>query len=268
MVGRLAGIGCAVHVALDAVVTHTADVEHAALHEEVLVARDAVLDCLQHVDRTVLQLHVLRTLDGVLQLSVDVERTLALQFQVSFAVQSSLLRTRGGIGQRVLCAAFDAQLYALAVHDAEGCAAVDGRLVGQRQAVQFDGGLVRTSHVELAVGGRAAQGVGNLADAIVHLAALLDADVGSADSGCHVGGNVAADGDRGRCAVVADIDRVVADGRLIDIDAADVADSKRLTADVQRPSVVRIGHLPGECSRILDGDTARHHIQRLCLSEE
>ena len=80
---------------------------------------------------------------------------------MSFHIKAALLRASSGINQGVGGASNDLHVDALAVLDVHGGSAVYRRGVGERQTVQFNGGFVAARHVELAVGRRAAQFVGD-----------------------------------------------------------------------------------------------------------
>ena len=166
--------GVAVEVALDAIVARAADVDGAALHQEILVAGDAVTHGGGDVESGVLDGDVLASLDGVLHVAHHVERALLLELGVALHVEAALLRAGGGIDECVGGAGDDLHVDAFAVLDMHRSAAVDRRSVGQRQAVELDGGLVGARHVEAAIRRRTAEVVGNLAGKI---ASLRDGDV-------------------------------------------------------------------------------------------
>ena len=166
--------GVALEVALDAVVTRTADIKGATLHQEILVARDAVALGRGDVDCGVLDGDILAGLDGVLEVARHVEGALLRKLGVALHIETALLRAAGGVGQGIGGAGDDLHLDALAVLYMHRGAAVDGRGVSQRQAVELDGRLIGARHVELAVGRRAAEVVGNLGGQV---AALRNRDV-------------------------------------------------------------------------------------------
>ena len=173
MVGGLTRRGVAAQVALDAVVAHAADGNGTTLHQEVLFAVDAVAHGLGDVQRQVLHADVVAALDGVLRVARHVQRALALQLQLSLAVDAGLLRAVATVGQRVLRAALGAELYALLVGDVDG-----GTVrVGHRQTCQRNGTFIRAVECQRAVGGRAAEHVGDLVAVDGLRVCLRDGDV-------------------------------------------------------------------------------------------
>ena len=198
--------GVALEVALDAVVAGAADVHGAALHEEVLVARDAVAHSRRDVECGVLEAYVLAGLDGVLDVAHHVEGALLLELGVPLNVEAAFLRACGGIDEGVGGAGYHLDVDAFAVLYVHGGAAVDGRYVGQRQAVELDGGLVGARHVELAVVGGAAEAVGDLRGQRV---ALRDGDVRTLLSDSQVLADVVGHSHRRRGAAVGHLHRVV-----------------------------------------------------------
>ena len=199
MVGSLAGREGVLQVALYAVVARAADVDGAALHQEVLVARDAVAHGRGDVEGGVLQGDVLAGLDTVLHVARDVEGALLLELGVPFDVEAAFLRAAGGIDEGVGGAGNDLDVDALAVLYVHGGAAIDGRGVGQREAVELDGSLVGARHIELAIGRGAAERIGDLGGQV---AALGDADVCSALRDGKVLAGDAVGGDGGRRAII------------------------------------------------------------------
>ena len=145
--------------------------------------------------------------------AIDVQRALALQLDLSLAVDASLLRAVGTVGKGVLRAALRTDLDALLVGDVDSCAAG----IGQRQAGQRDGALVGTAEGKLAVGAGAAELVGDLIAINGIGVALGNGDVGTADGGRHVLGHVASHGDACRCAVVGNAYGVIGHFRLVEI---------------------------------------------------
>ena len=265
MVSRLACSRCAVNLSLDAVVAHPADGKGAALHEEVFVGVDAVAYSLQHVEGAVLHRHVFARLDAMLHISIDVQRTLALELGMAFHHEAGLLVAAGAVGQRVLRVLLCADVYALAVLDVDGSTTVNGVRIGQRQSVQLDGSLVGARQIELTVGRRARERIGDFAHIVVaHVCALYDAYVGSADGGGHVLGHVAGHIDRCRLVAILHAHRVVRHFTLVDVGLGNVSRRERLAHDGERRpfAVVHVAHL---CSRKLVDGVAHHHVHRLRL---
>ena len=199
MVGGLAGRGVAVEVALDAVIACAADSDGAAFHEEILVARDAVAHGGGDVEGGIFKADVFACLDAVLHVAHDVERALLGEFGVPLDVETALLRAAGGVNEAVGGAGDDLHLDALAVLDVHGSTAIDGRGVGQGESVELNGGLVRARHVELAVGGGAAEVVDDLRGEAV---ALRNGDVRPVLGDGEVLAGDAVSGDSSRSAAV------------------------------------------------------------------
>ena len=187
VVGGLSGAGCAVKVALHTVVGSVLYVHRSALHEEVLVARDAVAHSREHVYLGIFHRDILASLYGVLGVSGDVERTFLLELGVSLHVEAALLASSADVGEGVGGAFGELYVDALAVLYVDGRSAIHCGLVGQREAVEHESGLVRARHIETAVSRRAAERIGNLLGQVV---ALRKGYVGTADGGgdilCHV----------------------------------------------------------------------------------
>ena len=135
MVGGLASRFRALQVTLNAVIARAADVDCAALHEEELLAVDTVAYGRSHVDGGILDGKVLSSLDAVFHVAHDVECTLLGKLGVSLNVEAALLCAAGSIDECVGGAGYHLYLDALAVLYVNGCTAINGRRVGQRQAV-------------------------------------------------------------------------------------------------------------------------------------
>ena len=259
MVGGLASGGIAVDVALYAVIARAADVDGAALHEEVFGAVDAVGHGLGDVEGGVFQCHVFACLDGVLRVARHVERAFLGKLGVALDVEASLLRAIGGIDQRVGGAVHHFHLDAFAVLDVHGGTAVYGCRVGQGQAVQRYRGLVGARHVELAVCRRAAQRVG---DFLLQVVALDDGDVGTVDGRRDIACHVASHGDGGGSAVVVDSDSGVGHAGVIYRHLVDVGEWEFFPHDGKRLTV-GVGHVARLCGGELVCDAAHLDIQRL-----
>ena len=91
MIGNLARRGIPVEVALDTVITCSADVDGAALHEEVFGAVDTVAHCLGDIDGGVFQCHVFTGLDAVLGIAHHIECAFLGKLGVSFDIEASFL---------------------------------------------------------------------------------------------------------------------------------------------------------------------------------
>ena len=117
MVGGLSCRGCAIEIALDALIAHTADIHRTALHLEIRVAVDAVAYSRGDVQREVLHRDIVTTLDGVLGFAHDIECAVALQLDLALAVETGLLRTVSPVGEGIHGVLLRADLNALAVGD-------------------------------------------------------------------------------------------------------------------------------------------------------
>ena len=140
VVSGLTSRGSTVKLTLDALVTHATDAYRATLHEEILIARDAVFLGLSDVEREVLDADIVATLDGVLGLARHVESAIALQLNLSLAVDATRLRAIGAIGKGVHRVLLGTDLDALAIGDVE--AGATG--IGHRETIKGDGALIRT----------------------------------------------------------------------------------------------------------------------------
>ena len=149
----------------------------------------------------------------MLHVAHHVERTLLGELGVALDVEAALLRAARRIDQRVGGAGDNFHLDALAVLDVYRRATIYGRGVGERKAVQLDGGLVGTRHVELAVGGGATEVVGDLRGQV---AALRDADVCPALRDGEVVGDVAGHTHCCRRAAIDNLDGARGNGGGID----------------------------------------------------
>ena len=262
MVGEHAGACRPVDVALNGIVANSADGERTALHEEVFIARDAVLDGLLHVDGAVFHLHVFGALDGMCQGAINMESALALEFEVPLAVEGGLLVAGSGIGEGVLGVLLHTEGHALAIHDADGGSRPYGRGVGEREAVEFYGGLVGTNHVKLAVAGVASEGVGDFTDGVVHLAALLDAHMCAGDHRGDVSCDVAGNPHFGSGAFVGHLDSVVGHCALVNEHLVEVGDGEHLAVDGACGSLGILHVAALRCRKGVD-DIPLHHVERL-----
>ena len=86
MVGGFARRGVAVKVTLDAVIACAANIDGAALHQEILVARYTVTHGGSDVEGGVLQGHILTRLDAVFHIAHDAECALLGKLGVAFDV--------------------------------------------------------------------------------------------------------------------------------------------------------------------------------------
>ena len=165
------------------------------------------------------------------RIAVDIEHALALQLKVTLADDASLLAASSGIGERVLCVLLYAEADALAVLDVER----RSRRIGERNAAQLYGSLVRTLHSELAVIRTSRERIGDLAARLVaDRIVLRDAHVRSAYGGRHILCHVASHGHRSRRTVVRDAHGVVLHLRIVNVHASDVADVYGLSHYGQR----------------------------------
>ena len=143
----------------------------------------------------------------MLHVAHNVEDALLLELGVALDVEAAFLRAAGGIDEGVGGAGDDLHVDALTVLDMHCGAAVHRCGVGQRETVELDGGFIGAGHVELAIGGGAAEVVGNLGG---EGAALRDGDVCSLLADSQVLDGAVAHADRGVIAIVDDIHAVVA----------------------------------------------------------
>ena len=259
MVSGLACRGVAVNVTLDAIVLRATDVNRAALHQEVLSAADAVTCSRSHVDGSVLDGEVLTRLDAVLHVANDVQRTLLRKFGVALDVEAALLRTRRSVAERVGRSCNNLYLDALAVLDVYGSTAIYWRGIGQRQTVELYRRLVRARHIELAVGGCAAQRVGDFLSQVV---ALGYRHMRPADSRRDVLCHVASNGNSSGCAIITDANRAVSNARFVHRHAIDVGERKSLAHDGYGLAI-GVGHLARLRGWELVGHAAHLDVQRL-----
>ena len=273
MTVRLARRRFPVQVALNAVIARTADVQLAALHEEVLIARHAVLRGRQDVDGAVLHLHVVATLDAVggTAVGVDVEHALAFQFQVTFTVEAGLGGAGRAVLQRVGRSLFDAEVHTFAVGNVNRCTI----RIGQFQPVDGHRTLGAAAESQRAVGAGSAEIVcylrkRSVVDEVVgDGVALRDADVGVANRCRHILRYVAGHVDQSRVATVDDVHLVVLNCRVVGPHLANLADVVGLAHDAHLSASGK-GHLARLCSRILVGHVAHRDIQslRLCCHSD
>ena len=150
MQGFLACAGSAAELHLNAIVLHTADVDDAALHEEVLLAVDAVLHSLRDVDGAVLHLHIFLAVDGVLTVAHDIQCAPSFELSMALGMEASVVVFIHTISQGIGGLFLHTDVDALAVLD------VDGRAfgIGQRHASQGHSAFVATIEIELAVARR------------------------------------------------------------------------------------------------------------------
>ena len=127
MIGGLSCRGCAVKVTLNTFVTHALDMYRTTHHLEVFVAINAVAHGRGDVKREVLDSHIVTALDGMLGVANDVEYTVALQLDLSLAVETGLLRTVSAVGKGVLGILFRTDLDALTIRDIDSCTAGVGQ---------------------------------------------------------------------------------------------------------------------------------------------
>ena len=140
-----------------------------------------------------------------------------------------------------------------------GSAAIYWGCVCQRQTVQFDGGLVGTSHIELAVGRGATECVGNL---LGQVAALCDGNVRSVLLYGQILRHVARYSDGSRRSAVCHAYGAVGHVRVVHCHAANVTQCENFVQDGERVAV-GIGHLARLRCGELVGDVAHLHVQ--CL---
>ena len=197
------------------------------------------------------------------RVTIDIERALPLELSVSLDDKAGFLRTAGAVGKGVLCVLLHRDVDLLTVLN------VDGRSVGvgQGQSVERHVHLVVTRHVELSVGGTAGERVGHLARGIADAVALLDGDMGSADGGVHILGNVSGDIDLGRRAIVGDSHRVVGDGRVVNVYTANLRGGEGLTHDGHRGAAA-VDHITSLRGGNLIDDIAHADVHRLCTSRQ
>ena len=259
MVGGLARRGVAAQVTLDAVVAHTADGHRATLHLEVFLAVDAIAHGLCNVQRQVLHRDVVAALDGMLGVSLDIQRAIALQLQLSFAVDAGLLLAARAVGQRVHRAILGAQLYALAVDD------LDDGIAGicQRQACQRHRAFVGAAQHQRAIGAGARQLVSDLV-AIHRLGILLHDGHVSAVNRCHnILGHITCHLHGSRNAVVGHRHQVVGHLGVIHRYLVHISKLEGLAHNGHR-GAIGVGHVARTGCGELIGDAALTHVQRLC----
>ena len=130
----LAGVGCDVvvqchHFGLYAVaLCGGGDVHGTTVLLVVLAHVYAVAHSGEDVDGAggLLQLQVFLRLDGMREITADIKRTTALHFEVSLAVEASLLGALCIVGKGVLRAVLQDETYTLATLDVDGCTLLTG----------------------------------------------------------------------------------------------------------------------------------------------
>ena len=88
VVGGLTSRAVAVKLALYAFVAHSADVDLATLHQEVLVTRNAIANGRCHIDSGILYSDVVACLDGMFHIANNVQRTLLCKLGMPLDVET------------------------------------------------------------------------------------------------------------------------------------------------------------------------------------
>ena len=160
---------CIFDVTLYAVILCTADGDGTTLHEEELPTVDAVAHGGGDVDGGILDSEVFARLNTVFHVTHHIECSLLGKLGVAFDIKTTFLRAAGSIDERIGGSRDRFHLDALAVLDVYGCATKNRRRIGQCQSIKLYRCLIRTRHIELAVGRSATQRIGNLFSQIVAL---------------------------------------------------------------------------------------------------
>ena len=182
---------------------------------------------------------------------------------MSFTIQGRLLISTCCICQRVFRIFLHAQGNTLSIHDVDGCTRINGRCILQRKTIEFDGCLIRTSHIKLTIVRRTRQRISNLARLITYTTPLVDIYVRPTNGRSDVLCDVSRHSHFGGCTLISHFYGIVRNGIVVNIHIVHLREREHLINDCTRLSI-RIVHVSTLRGRESVCHITLHHIQRLC----